>query len=145
MADPVTIALSAAKVAYSGCTELYSAVKGIKDAPLHIRYVFLELESLYAVLGNLTTVLHDVKASTDDEATGILLDTVRPVLDNCISLFKDIRLIVNPFLELDGNVIAGVWHGFKWDKFKKGEVQLLKDQLSNTKETLTLSLNTLIV
>jgi hypothetical protein len=64
MPEHTTVPSAAVKLAYSGCTELYKAMKGIKDTPVHIRYLFVELESLYAVLGNLITVFHGVKLKT---------------------------------------------------------------------------------
>ncbi|MCJ1370909.1 hypothetical protein MMC20_002123 [Loxospora ochrophaea] len=141
MVPPLTVvstSLSIAANAFKACKDTYELVRGIQEAPTRILRLSTDLHGVYTALGTLQSVLNTLDVIAQQTGLpGMIIADLEELLFNCIGVFVDIRKIIQPILSPDGSAIGGTWKGFKWESFKKGDVEVLQRMLSLYKSTLT--------
>ena len=151
MPEPLMIASGVGALVtnvYKLCFGVYQTIDSINAAPKHIRSISQDLKAFYAVLGNLQGYL-DHK----DTARGVLHPATLPDLDavlpNCITIFQDLNIIINKFINKFGTDQSASKHTgtgdvTKWQSFrsswKEGEIQRLRTHLAEHKRTLNVAI-----
>ena len=131
--------LSLVTTVYSSCRELYNTFDGVRNAPKHIAIISNDLQDFYLVLGT-------VQALFDDEefSAGILQyaqsGNLCKVLEDCISVFKDINNIISEYQAHNKDPAIGTWQRLKWT-FKESEIKGLRSNLIGCKATLNLAIS----
>ncbi|KAK4994782.1 cell division cycle-related protein [Elasticomyces elasticus] len=141
MPDPVSIACSTATTAFKICKETYDTVQGIKKAPAEIQRVATDLRGIYIMLGSLSRILDELACKRHNAIASDMIADLSLLLKGAVVIFKEIQENVSPFIAVNGKVIQGFWEGFKWDKFSKDDVLLLRGHLSVLKSSINLALS----
>ena len=145
--EPLTTAatvLSAIGAAIKMGRETYMVVQGARTAPAHIQRLSIELQGLYTLLATFQRLLENHGSQRDQIITD-LLEILETTLRDCIEVFKDVKKIVNPFLDSHGDAAAGRWRGFIWTTFKKDDVIALQQTLGSYRAMLNMSFSALSV
>ena len=125
--------------AYSSCQKLDSTFQGARKAPKHIKALSSDLEDFYLVLGTLQALLDDEEFSTGvtRQATSLNLCNV---LENCISVFKSIKVIASEYQTAHKRLEVGTWQRLKWT-FRESEIVNFRKDLMGCKATFNMSIS----
>ena len=119
-----TTALNVIGTAIKVGWEIYILVQGVRTAPAHIQRLATEMQGLYNLLATIQRLLEKNHTQNDQIITD-MLENLETILHDCIEVFKDVKKIMNPFLDSHGEASAGRWRGFLWATSKKDDVMAL--------------------
>ena len=145
--DPIsaaTTALSVIGTAIKVGRETYILVQGARTAPAHIQRLATEMQGLYNLLATIQRLL-EKNYTQNDQIIMDMLENLETILHDCIEVFKDVKKIMNPFLDSHGEASAGRWRGFLWATFKKDDVMALQQTLGSYRAMLNMSFSALSV
>ncbi|KAM0799009.1 hypothetical protein BDR22DRAFT_964252 [Usnea florida] len=125
--------------AYSSCQKLDSIFQGARNAPKHIKALSSDLEDFYLVLGTLQALLDDEELSpgVTTQATSLNLCNV---LENCISVFKSIKVVASEYQIAHKRSELGTWQRLKWT-FRESEIDNFRKDLMGCKATFNMSIS----
>lgn len=145
--DPLSAAatvLSMMGVAISVGRETYVLVEGARTAPAYIKRLATEMQDLYTILATFQRLLENNRSQRDQIITD-MLENLHTTLRDCIEVFKDIKKIMSPYLDSQGDAGTGRWKGFLWATFKKDDVMALQQTLGSYRAMLNMSFSALSV
>ena len=125
--------------AYSSCQKLHSTFQGARNAPKHIKALSSDLEDFYLVLGTLQALLDDEEFSPGVIRQATSLNLCK-MLENCISVFKSIRVIASEYQIHHKRSEPGTWQRLKWT-FKESEIDDFRKDLMGCKATFNMSIS----
>ena len=125
--------------AYSSCQKLNSIFQGARNAPKHIKALSSDLEDFYLVLGTLQALLDDEELSPGVTAQATSLNLCN-VLENCISVFKSIKIIASEYQIAQKRAELGIWQRLRWT-FKEPEIDNFRKDLMGCKATFNMSIS----
>ena len=125
--------------AYSSCQKVHSTFQGAQNAPKHIKALSSDLEDFYLVLGTLQALLND-----EDSSPGVIRQAtslnLSKVLNSCIAIFKNIRIIASEYQIHHKRSEPGTWQRLKWT-FRESEISGFRRDLTGCKATLNMSIS----
>jgi hypothetical protein len=134
--------LSIAVTAFKACQNAYSLVQNVRNAPKQIQRLTTDVHGLYQALGLLQTALEQDNVATARLPSQMILD-LEVLLGTCTKLSCDIISLLNPFVGTDGVARGGTWRNFKWEVFKKSDVEVLQQTLETCKLTISMAVSSL--
>ena len=145
--DPLSVAttvLSMMGVAIKVGRETYVLVQGARTAPAYIQRLATEMQDLYTILATFQRLLENNRSQRDQIITD-MLENLHATLRDCIEVFKDIKKIMRPYLDSQGDAGTGRWKGLFWATFKKDDVMALQQTLGSYRAMLNMSFSALSV
>ena len=125
--------------AYSSCQKLDSTFEGARNAPKHIKALSSDLEDFYLVLGTLQALIDDDESSSSVIRQASSLNLCN-VLENCISIFKNIRIVASEYQIHHKRSEPGAWHRLKWT-FREPDIDGFRKDLMGCKATLNTTIS----
>ncbi|KAF2116172.1 hypothetical protein BDV96DRAFT_645511 [Lophiotrema nucula] len=123
---------------------IYNLIDGIKSMPDDVRRLGVEMQGLYQVLTLLSSSLEAQKSkATSDGFPVHMINNIKELVENCIGVFYEIKVVVKPYMESEKSVVKQWKKGFKWVVAKEETVITLQRALGNNKLTLELAISTL--
>ena len=140
MPEPVATAAGIASLllsSYALSKAVYESIDGIKHAPKHLLTISRDSKDLYSVFGTLRAHIddHDNAAGVLHPATSVDLEVV---LNNCITIFKELGEFVAEFVKNDGSLPISKWQSMR-STWRDKEITRLKEHLTAHKCTLNLA------
>lgn len=125
--------------AYSSCQKVDTTFEGARNAPKHIKALSSDLEDFYLVLGTLQALLDDEESSPGVIRQATSLDLCK-VLENCIAIFKNIRIVISEYQIHHKRSEPGTWQRLKWT-FRESEISGFRRDLTGCKATLNMAIS----
>lgn len=146
MAEAIALAsavISLGTLAYKSCQGLYDVTSRIKKAPKHIHLLLSDLEDLCLVLDTLQALFNDDEFSVGSSESIPRFATFKnlaTVLENCLSIFSDIRTIVQDYKSQGTSADFGTWKRLQWT-FKEKVIEGYRKDLVTHKMTLNIAIS----
>lgn len=142
MPEPLTIVTGVSTLlsnAIKLLKDVQSTVSAIKNAPAHITAICNDLEDFCSVLGTLQIILDD-EGYSSEPLQRTSLTNLQSILEHCVSVFTNLRRIVNGFSNRGGVAEQGKWKNFNWT-LQEAEVDALRQELLAHKMTLNIEIS----
>ena len=145
--DPFTAAatvLTVVGMVLKASKETHEMVEGIRTAPAQIQRLATELRDLYSLLGTFQALL-DRQSEEPSDTVREMLDNLQSLLQNCLTVLKDVKAALGPLIRPDGTAAAGLWRGFQYAAFRRSDIIVLQQTLGSYKAMLNMSYSALNV
>ena len=140
--DPVSIALKGVGTAYQICRDICILTNGMKKAPTDIERIVKAMQSFCSVLENLENVMTAGRQLLLDGVATQQLDHIAQLVEDNLESLKEMKLVVQDFVTVDGKAKVSILKKLKW-QFAKDNVHHMLQHLKTLKMGLNVALSSL--